>query len=82
MRPYCNDTLLGGSGNDHLIGDSSYDGTGAGCLNGGSGNDTMDGGGRDLFVFDHSSGRDTIQYFRPGEDQIDLRLGASPRSTI
>ena len=79
MRPYCNDTLLGGSGNHRLIGDSSYGGTGADYLNGGSGNDTMDGGGgRDLF----SSGRDTIQYFRPGEDQIDLRLGASLRSTI
>ena len=33
----------------------------------------MDGGGRDIFAFDPSSGRDTIQYFRPGEDQIDLR---------
>ena len=33
----------------------------------------MDGGGRDLFAFDLSSGKDTIQYFRPGEDQIDLR---------
>ena len=71
---YGNDTLLGGSGNDRLIGDSAYGGTGADYLNGGSGNDTMDGGGgRDLFAFDLSSGKDTIQYFRPGEDQIDLR---------
>jgi Ca2+-binding RTX toxin-like protein len=57
-----------------LVGDSSYGGTGLDHLNGGSGNDTMDGGGgRDIFAFDLSSGRDTIQYFRPGEDQIDLR---------
>ncbi|MCC2653806.1 MAG: hypothetical protein K0Q60_3972, partial [Microvirga sp.] len=71
---YGNDTLFGGAGNDRLIGDSSYGGTGADYLNGGSGNDTLDGGGgRDLFAFDLSSGRDTIQYFRPGEDQIDLR---------
>ena len=71
---YGNDTLFGGSGNDRLIGDSSYGGTGADYLNGGSGNDTMDGGGgRDIFAFDYASGRDTIQYFRPGEDQIDLR---------
>jgi Ca2+-binding RTX toxin-like protein len=71
---YGNDTLLGGSGNDRLIGDSSYGGTGADYLNGGSGNDTLDGGGgRNLFAFDLSSGKDIIQYFRPGEDQIDLR---------
>jgi hypothetical protein len=31
------------------------------------------GGGHDIFAFDMSSGKDTIQYFRPGEDQIDLR---------
>jgi Ca2+-binding RTX toxin-like protein len=71
---YGNDTLLGGARNDRLIGGSSHGGAGADFLNGGSGNDTMDGGGgRDLFGFNPSSGKDTIQYFRPGEDQSDLR---------
>jgi serralysin len=56
------------------VGDSAYGGTGADYLNGGSGNDTLDGGGgRDIFGFDHGSGKDTVQYFRPGEDQLDLR---------
>ncbi len=71
---YGNDTLYGGAGNDRLVGDSAYGGTGNDFLNGGAGNDTLDGGGgHDIFAFDVASGRDTIQYFRPGEDVIDLR---------
>lgn len=71
---YGNDSLYGGAGNDRLCGDSTYGGSGADLLNGGAGNDTLDGGGgRDIFSFDWGSGKDTILYFQPGEDMIDLR---------
>ena len=41
-RPRCDDTLLGGAGNDHLFGDAGND-----TLTGGAGNDWLDGGSGD-----------------------------------
>jgi len=50
------DTLFGGAGNDMLSG-----GTGNDTLDGGSGNDVLMGGaGNDTYIFDASSGQETI----------------------
>lgn len=69
-----NDTLVGLAGADLLIGDDGND-----RLIGGAGADTLNGGaGSDVFVYEIGSdspagaGRDTIQDFRSGVDDIDL----------
>ncbi|KQM30888.1 cadherin domain-containing protein [Sphingomonas sp. Leaf10] len=81
---YGNDTLNGGDGNDTLDGGNGTDvldgGNGDDLLIGGDDRDVMTGGaGRDVFRFEktgdtatHSSLRDIITDFRPGEDKIDL----------
>lgn len=61
-----NDVLNGGDGNDQLIGGLGHD-----VLTGGAGNDLLVGGtGGDVFVFDGSSGNDTITDFNPLEDSL------------
>lgn len=62
------DTLDGGAGNDRIVG-----GTGNDSITGGAGNDLMAGGtGHDVFIFDGSSGNDTITDFNPLEDRIEF----------
>jgi trimeric autotransporter adhesin len=67
-----NDVLIGGSGNDWLVGDvsdptpvsSGQPGRGNDWLDGGAGNDWLEGGnGDDTFVFRAGSGMDTIEDF-------------------
>jgi Ca2+-binding RTX toxin-like protein len=62
--------LLGGSGDDRLLGRRNHD-----VLVGGSGADTLTGGtGKDTFVFKApSEGTDTITDFEVNKDLIDLR---------
>lgn len=64
-----NDTLIGGSGADHLVGLDGND-----RINGGAGNDLLVGlAGVDTFVFSGADpGRDTILTYQPGTDKIDL----------
>ena len=66
------DVLIGGSGNDWLVGDvsdstpvpSSRPGGGNDWLDGGAGNDWLEGGdGADTFVFRAGSGMDTVSDF-------------------
>ena len=75
------DTLNGGSGNDTLNGNAGWDtlngGFGNDTLNGGGGNDTLNGGdGSDTFVFQSTSGSDTIEDFTDGVDIISIMSGA------
>jgi Ca2+-binding RTX toxin-like protein len=59
-----NDVLIGGSGNDWLMGDEWLPGGGNDWLDGGAGNDWLDGGnGDDTFVFRAGSGMDTVEDF-------------------
>lgn len=81
-----NDTLLGGQGQDLLSGNDDNDllfgGTGRDTLNGGNGNDFLVGGadqdvlnggaGNDTFAVGLSSGTDTIEDFRQGQDLLGL----------
>ncbi|MBW4564099.1 MAG: right-handed parallel beta-helix repeat-containing protein [Mojavia pulchra JT2-VF2] len=70
--------LQGGDGNDILKGGDSNDilqgGEGNDVLIGGKGSDFLNGvGGNDRFVFQSFSDKgDTIQYFEPGRDVIDI----------
>jgi serralysin len=88
-----NDTIEGSLGNDELHGDNAVSGLPAGndILNGGTGddfldgdagNDTLNGGaGRDVFVYIPTApdeGRDTIQDFTRGADQIRFIRVADP----
>ena len=59
-----NDVLIGGAGNDWLMGDEWLAGGGNDWLDGGAGNDWLDGGnGDDTFVFRPGSGMDTVEDF-------------------
>jgi Ca2+-binding RTX toxin-like protein len=58
------DVLIGGSGDDTLLGDEWLPGGGNDWLDGGAGNDWLDGGnGDDTFVFRPGSGMDTVYDF-------------------
>ncbi len=62
------DTLDGGAGDDRIVGGAGND-----SITGGAGNDLMAGGtGHDVFIFDGSSGNDTIADFNPLEDRIEF----------
>jgi Ca2+-binding RTX toxin-like protein len=66
-----NDTLLGGAGNDYLDGKDGDD-----FLNGGNGNDNLWGGaGKDTFIFDGSSGQDSVTEFVVADDKIQVAAG-------
>lgn len=69
-----NDKLHGGPGNDILRGDPSGSFiSGDDILIAGSGNDTLQGGGgADTFVFNRTTGNNTITDFEIGVDMIDL----------
>ncbi|QEP30334.1 M10 family metallopeptidase [Pukyongiella litopenaei] len=72
-----NDLIYGGDGNDRLSGGNGND-----LVHGGSGNDHLTGGnGFDTFVFDLSSGKDTIADFRP-VDTIRITGGAERLSDL
>ena len=83
-----NDHLRGERGNDRLVGNDSDDrlfgGRGADHLDGGTGNDRLTGGaGADIFLFDQTSGSDTVLDFAAGLDQVDLtRLNISGPQTL
>jgi serralysin len=69
------DRLIGNSGNDRILGDGGNDrlsgGNGNDRLSGGTGNDYLvGGGGADIFVFQHSSGSDTVEDFTLGLDRL------------
>ncbi|MBD2359545.1 calcium-binding protein [Tolypothrix sp. FACHB-123] len=75
------DTLLGGNGDDILVGgtpvyddDSILDDYGNDILIGGNGNDSLTGtGGDDTFVFNnYNEGIDTIFFFNPNNDLIQV----------
>lgn len=67
------DIIDGGAGNDRLYGDAGND-----RIIGGEGNDILIGGtGGDVFVFDGSSGDDTIADFNPLEDSLEFN-GVDP----
>lgn len=84
------DLIYGGDGNDELDGGggtdtiySGYDddflsgGDGDDILSAGFGNDTLVGGnGNDVFGFGLDQGHDVITDFTPGQDRMDLYLGA------
>jgi hypothetical protein len=75
------DTFSAGSGDDQLFGmagDDSLDGgKGRDLLVGGMGNDTLvGGGGRDAFVFDNTSGVDTITDFHHDKLVLDMNVTA------
>lgn len=66
------ENLIGGIRADSLTGNDD-----ANVLTGGKGNDTLTGlGGNDTFVFNRTSGRDTVTDFAAGEDLIRI-AGAS-----
>ncbi|MEL7100302.1 MAG: fasciclin domain-containing protein [Pseudomonadota bacterium] len=77
------DHIFGGLGDDILAGDGAADrlfgGWGDDTLEGGRGRDVLSGGwGDDVFVFGADFGRDLVNDFRIGHDQIDLSaLGTS-----
>ncbi len=65
------DTLTGGAGNDALYGNQGRD-----RLDGGAGDDLLRGGTlSDLFIFAEGHGRDRIEDFRLGEDQLQFSRG-------
>ncbi|MEO1139694.1 MAG: fasciclin domain-containing protein [Pseudomonadota bacterium] len=71
------DFVFGGRGDDYLSGgrgdDKILGGQGDDTINGGSGDDFLNGGhGQDTFVFDETSGNDTIIGFNFHDDKIDL----------
>ena len=75
-----NDTLTGSAGNDRLTGGSGRDllvgGPGRDLLDGGPGRDRLIGGaGRDRFVLRRGEGRDVIEDFQNGRDQLVLAGG-------
>jgi Ca2+-binding RTX toxin-like protein len=60
--------LFGGGGNDSLVGEKGDD-----LFDGGKGNDSLEGkAGADTYAFKSGFGRDLIQGFTPGVDEIDL----------
>jgi serralysin len=62
------ENVIGGSGNDILIGNAVGN-----RIDGGAGNDTLTGGGgADIFVFRSGYGADIITDFSVGFDQVDL----------
>ena len=72
-----NDTLSGSFGDDELIGGAGDDvlkaGFGRDLLDGGLGNDTLSGSfGRDTFRFDDAEGLDTVSWFAPRDDLLDV----------
>ncbi len=74
-----NDSILGGVGDDTLNGGNDND-----YLNGGYENDTLVGGNNaDTFVFDRSSGIDTILDFNSNEgDMIEIDMSAYGISSL
>lgn len=71
-----NDTLYGGDGADYLSGgarnDNLYGQAGDDILDGGTGNDTLDGGtGNDTYVFSRGYGKDIINNYSSGTNDID-----------
>jgi Ca2+-binding RTX toxin-like protein len=69
------DRLFGGAGRDQLFGGAGRDvlvaGSEGDVLSGGAGNDNLSGGaGADLFVFSAGSGRDAINGFVVGVDNL------------
>jgi Ca2+-binding RTX toxin-like protein len=85
-----NDTIFGGRGDDSISGDSGKDrllgeagndilsgGKGRDALDGGLGKDTLTGGASvDQFLFNQTSGRDTVTDFQDGFDRIVISTGA------
>jgi Ca2+-binding RTX toxin-like protein len=72
-----NDGFYGGGGNDRIFGDDGNDtifGDGGNDrIDGGRGNDVLRGGANaDTFVFQWTSGSDTILDFQDGLDRIDF----------
>ena len=73
------DSIDGGTGNDLLLGDAGDDtivgGTGNDTILGGAGDDSLTGGtGEDTFLFNDSSGNDTITDFDVDDDLINLQM--------
>ena len=67
------DYLFGGEGKDKILGLKGDD-----RIEGGMGNDTLTGfKGADTFVFDASSGADTITDFNANQDVIEIPSGLS-----
>ncbi|WP_415918904.1 hypothetical protein [Tateyamaria sp. SN6-1] len=91
-----NDTLQGNFGNDVLRGEIGNDllegGFGSDLLVGGIGNDTLIGGrgedmltggsGADVFIFNSTSGQDTVSDFAAGSDVIELDADVSRFSRL
>lgn len=72
------DVLNGGAGNDTLLGGRDADTLDGGAdndvLEGGSGADILTGGtGADVFVFNSTSGQDTVTDFEDGVDSFDVK---------
>jgi Ca2+-binding RTX toxin-like protein len=66
---WADDVLIGGSGDDTLLGDEWLIGGGNDILDGGAGNDWLDGGnGSDTFVFRAGCGLDTLYDFDQTQD--------------
>ena len=66
---WADDVLIGGSGDDTLLGDEWLIGGGNDILDGGAGNDWLDGGnGSDTFVFRAGCGLDTLYDFGQTQD--------------
>ena len=71
------DEINGEGGNDYLVGNAGND-----TIDGGIGDDRMVGGtGQDVFVFDGSSGHDTIADFNPLEDRLEFE-GVDPKDIV
>ncbi len=84
-----NDTLLGSAGNDILTGgignDNLTGGTGLDRLTGGAGDDTLVGQRdkqADQFIFDRTSGKDSLIGFEDGFDKIAITTGAERMSDL
>lgn len=82
-----NDRLYGGGNNDRLFGGANNDqlngGSGADRLSGGGGSDILTGNsGADVFVFETTSGTDTVTDFTDGTDLILFDGGSFAELTI